>query len=198
MKPNILASYIDTFVYIDDASTSLDKCKHTKFVYDDRTIIGYMKVTYRGEGLFAAPTIYQLGVGEHYRWCASEWSTIPPDPLWRVLGDDGVLVTKVRVFNLNFDNTPFEHQSRQNHHQDGPTRCVGSQVPPNPALDILARNERHMWQGTGKTFIPFKRPHPKGYQGVWMKPCLDVRKISWDIYVYDDFTSGHALEVCYY
>ena len=150
-----------------------------------RKFVGYVDVLHRHENWDGTPSVYQVGIENVGDWCVSEWCTIPSDALWWVPGNKGYLATHVITSNLNFINTPLEHRYNLS------VRTFDSK------LLTLARNERVLWKGDRKTFIPFKRPHPQGYQGVWMSTDLKVRGFSRSVWVHDEFTSGHVLEFGY-
>ena len=126
--------------------------------------------------------VYQAGRGD---WCASLWDTIPPDELWRVRGYRETLFVRVTSANLCWRNTPLEH--RYNLHLGDGARFS--------ELEILAKKERLMWEGKRKTFIPFKNPHPQGYQGVWMKLEVWPVRIHEVFHVRDRFSPDHTLEM---
>ena len=152
------------------------KCNHA----------GYVDVYDRGESWLDwpdTPDVYQVGMDPHDEWCCSKWARPPPDALWWVPGEKGILITQVSTANLNFHNTPLELRHTLSAREDDPT------------LKILAQNERLLWKGVRKTFIPFKRPHPQGYQGVWMCPNLEVGGLGEGIQVHDKFNSDHVLEI---
>lgn len=158
------------FAHLDGESVPPGKCRY----------IGYIGAPNYVQG------VYQVGIDYGDDLCASQWVRPPPDELWWVPGKKGTLFMQVMPGNLNFSNTPLEHRRNLHIH-----KC-------DPGLEILARNERLLWKGGSKTFIPFKLPYPQGYQGVWMNPSLDMEDIGWEIYVNDPFTSGHVLEFCSY
>ena len=106
------------------------------------------------------------GVGE---WCVSEWETIPPDTLWGAREKELVFFTYVLSSNLDFRNTPLEH--------------------------LYGRDTSIPWEGPRKAFIPFKEPHPQGYQGVWASLEVWPKMMRKIISVYDTFSPDHVLEM---
>ena len=131
--------------------------------------------------------VYQIGMYDiDEGWCCSNWIRPPPDALWQIREEMWMFMTYVTATNLNFSNTPLEHRYNLHIHNT------------DPELKILAQNERQLWRGSRETFIPFKRPHPKGYQGLWMSPSLKVRGFCQIMEVRDTFTFGHALEHGWY
>ena len=184
MEPNICISHDGGHIYIDDDSTTLAKCKRVGVLHDAFDYIGSVETSPRDVDSYNPPSLYQWGARDGGHWCVSRWSSIPPDPLWLIPGDEGVMITQLINGSLNFINTPLEHRHNLSIHED------------DPELKILAENELLLWKGSRNTFIPFKRIHPQGYQGVWMSPNMDVGDMGWATNVYDKFTSGHVLVVC--
>ena len=142
---------------------------------------------YKNRGVdtrFPEAFVYQVGM-ERFK-CVSRWDTIPNAALWRAQGRHEWLHTHVLTSNMNFLNTPLEHRYKQSIHRG----------VPDPQLNLLAQNERLMWEGTRKCFILFKSPHPQGYQGVWVHLDGQPLPIWWGaIPVVDQFNSVHVLEV---
>ena len=172
MEPNICIGHYRTYTDLSGKSVSPRKHKH----------VGHMGSTPGGWDVWdIAPNVYQLGIDDWEDWCCSHWARPPPDALWQVRGKEWTLFTRVMDTNLNFINTPLEHRHNLSIRRN------------DLELKILAENERHLWKGSRNTFIPFKRPHPQGYQGVLMSPSLEVGDMGHSTYVYDDFTSGHVL-----
>ena len=145
--------------------------------------VGYVEEYCTGKIWPDGKHIYQVGASKWGDWCCSQWEQPPPDELWLINGRMGVLFTYVKTDNLNFSNTPLELRHSLSVHPDDPT------------LEILAQNERLLWRGARKTFIPFKRSYPQGYQGVWMNPYLMTSAIGSIIHVHDKFRPGHVLEI---
>ena len=139
--------------------------------------IGYMNVKNSPSARKGIPEIFQIGITYLDGWCCSQWEQHPPERLWQMFGGVTALVTFVMTCNLKFVNTPFEYRHNL---KDDPE---------------LAEKERRLWVGVvRKTFIPFKTPHPGGYQGVWMSPSLEMNVIGLEFPAHDKFNSGHALE----
>ena len=120
---------------------------------------------------------------ERNDWCASKWAKTPTDTLWRDQRD--VLLTHVMHESLNFQNTPFEHRYN----------LIASYTYA-AEQKLLASKEYRTWSRGFEAFIPFKKPHPEGYQGVWGN--FDDW-IMWDqaeMRVHDKYDSGvHLLKV---
>ena len=88
--------------------------------------------------------------------CPSRWIRHPIDMLWKWQGRR-VMLLNVAHYNLKFHDSSFKH--RYNRY----IREVGD----HPELDKLAAKERDEHSGSsGVEWIPFKDPHPCGYQGV--------------------------------
>lgn len=116
-------------------------------------------------------------------WCVSRWDSIPPDALWWVRGSKEVFYTYVDLENLNFSNTAFEH--RHNLFESGDVSQHG----------ILADQEERLWRESCWGFVPFKNPHPRGYQGMWGRFNFRTsRRYRETLRVHDKYSSGHILE----
>ena len=108
--------------------------------------------------------LMDLGGNSWLCWCASKFETIPHDELWTVCRWNEWFQSKVQFHNLDFRGTPFEHR-----HGEYISRRRRWKFRPVDMGNIvaLAEQERNMWGIYFATFIPFKRPNPQGYQGVW-------------------------------
>ena len=155
---------------------------------DEILRIGYIDECH---GDWRTPAIaYQTMTGVGGKWCPSRWETIPDDALWRARGLVDSFCMYVRVANLDFRNTPLEQMynlSLQGMVLNGSERMS--------ELETLARNERLLWEGVHKTYIPFKKPHPQGYQGIWVNLREWPESICEIIYVHDRFSPTHLLEI---
>ena len=120
-------------------------------------------------------------------WCASNWETIPVDELWQWMGRPRSLSTHTFLRRLDFRNTAFELRFNLN------DRMGGGVTP----LYQLADLERATWGDSYCEFIPFKRPHPQGYKGVWGNFDTLLKNLMADCFpVNDVFESGvHILKL---
>lgn len=88
-------------------------------------------------------------------FCVSDWSRPPPSCLWGNVRDGLYDIIVIASYSrLDFTNTAFEHGYLYFMH--------GSRE-----LRRLAKHERAMWGKNHREYIPFKNPHPEGYQGVY-------------------------------
>ena len=97
-------------------------------------------------------------------WCMSEWEVVIHDELWEMCGPAEDFVSKVQFRNLDFRGTPFEHRYNEYvfRREHGGGRCIYGEC-----ITKLAKRERKTWPPWCMTFVPFKKPNPQGYQGVW-------------------------------
>ena len=126
--------------------------------------------------------IYQVHTNRS--WSASRWDIIPDDGLWTLFGPNETFYTYVESSDLDFRNTPLEHRY-----------ILSTLYNYNAEIHILAENEKLLWEGEGKTFIPFKRPYPQGYQGVWITVNACPGDMHVIISVNDSFSPSHLLEM---
>ena len=126
--------------------------------------------------------------------CASNWITIPHDELWTLCRPGEEFLSKVQVRNLDFRGTPFEH--RHNEYAFRRQFWILSCMDNSGDVVWLSEQERNIWGAHFETFVPFKRPNPQGYQGVWGDFDCALTDLWSSLYVYDTFDSGiHALKV---
>ena len=129
-----------------------------------------------------------------HNWCASNWVTIPHDDLWTVCTPDEALLSKVQVHNLDFIGTPFEHRYNEfvfRRKYWSPYRIHGIEN-----ISALAKRERETWGRYYETFVPFKKPNPQGYQGVWGNFDILLSSRWYTINVYDTFDLDiHTLQI---
>lgn len=119
---------------------------------DERMHVGYISndIDYPN----SPAHVYQAGMSRY--WCASLWDHPPSRELWQSRSSRERLLTYVLCDNLNFHNTPFEHRFN-----------LFDSWGDRPDLEILAKMEMKLWGWALESFIPFKRPLPGGYKGVW-------------------------------
>ena len=118
--------------------------------------------------------------------CISRWEEIP-DELWESRGGSGdPFYATVEMVNLNFDNTPFYHQHN---------RWIKHADDPSVEISALSRREIILWSDNTKYFVPFKNPHPQGYQGVYGNFIYEIEGGKSFIKVKDEFISGQHLLV---
>ena len=146
--------------------------------------LGYLNHNLR-DGAYSRNYLHDLKPQYKDLWCASYWETIPVDELWRWLDQPRSLNTYTSLRKLDFRNTAFEHRSNLNDLEGG------------DALYQLADLERATWGDSHCEFIPFKRPHPQGYQGVWGNFDPLLKNLMADGFpVKDAFESGvHTLKL---
>ena len=116
-------------------------------------------------------------------WCASRWDYPPDDLLWWTRGTKETLFTYVMRENLNFQNTPFEHRYNLRISR------------PQTDLKILAKLEFDLWGAEYEAFVPFKNPHPQGYQGVWGDFNFWSEMAYRRLDVHDTFEPDHILKL---
>ena len=137
--------------------------------------------------------VYQdLGGHDWSTWCASNWETVPHDDLWKMCGPNDRFLSLLQFYNLDFRGTPFEH--RYNEYVS--RRKYWNSLRINIYLTKLAEQERNVWGRHCEVFIPFKRPNPQGYQGMWGLFDTPLAHL-WDsIHVHDTLESDlHKLKV---
>ena len=150
---------------------------------EDPQCIGGVVIRPGGENRPVVKDVYQVGAGRREHWCCSQWEQIPPDELWFIHGTMGYFFTVVLIDSLNFTNTHLELRYNLSINRD------------DPELEILAENERLLWLGDRELFVPFKTPHPQGYQGVWMSARLSMTVLDGlTIHVCDRFRPHHHLK----
>lgn len=129
--------------------------------------------------------VHQLGFS--VGWCVSLWETIP-DTLWWARGLKDIFFMCVHIRVLDFRNTAFEHRYNLFSYQDGEPNIRRGGV-----LETLAEMEKLVWSRGHKEFVPFKRPHPQGYKGVWgdFSDLAELDPYTVTFRAHDKFESGH-------
>ena len=117
-----------------------------------------------------------------YSWCASSWEVIPQLHNWGKM-----FLTYVDHTNLNFIGTPFEHR-----YNDHLSRHNSDHVDRH-RLDRRARKELRRWGWGHDAFVPFKNPHPQGYQGVLINLNVMFDYSCRRLEVHDDYASGQHI-----
>ena len=127
-------------------------------------------------------------------WCASSWETIPHDELWILCRPGEKFTSQVNICNLDFIGTPFEHRYNEyvltrKYWARGCAYGTGS-------VGELAEQEGKTWGIHYEAFIPFKKPNPQGYQGVFGQFQIPLADAQLSMLVHDAFDDGiHALKV---
>lgn len=150
----------------------------------DCHIVGYIAPIAGGveNGLFVA--VYMAWAGPYTR-CPSHWPLPLPDRIW---GAGDAFFTSIRWDRLDFTGTAFEQR-----------HTLAISETQTTDMIFQADLESVMWNDDYETLVPFKTPHPRGYQGVYGSFGIQLktayRTSNW-VRVFDAFDGHHLLELC--